>query len=78
MIRVYVRLYGELRELLDTRGSKGLMSLPDGSTLETLNENLGISIKDVVVMLVNGVAVSGGTILQEGDRVDVFPPLSGG
>lgn len=78
MIRVYVRLYGELRELLDTGGSKGLMSLPDGSTLETLNENLGISIKDVVVMLVNGVAVSGDTILQEGDRVDVFPPLSGG
>ncbi len=78
MIRVYVRLYGELRELLDARGSEVLMSLPDGSTLEKLNEDLGISIKDVVVMLVNGVAVSGGTILQEGDRVDVFPPLSGG
>jgi molybdopterin converting factor small subunit len=78
LIRVYVRLHGELREYLDTRGSKGLISLPDGSTLETLTESLGISIKDVVVTLVNGVAVSGRTILQEGDRVDVFPPLSGG
>ncbi len=73
-----MRLYGELRELLDTRGSSGSMSLPDGSTLETLNEYLGISVKDVVVTLVNGVAVSGATVLREGDRVDIFPPLSGG
>lgn len=78
MIRVYVQLYGELSDLFDTRGSTGLISLQNGSTLEALTESLRISIKDVVVMLVNGVAVSMETILQEGDRVDVFPPLSGG
>ena len=74
-MRVEVRLHGELKELLDTQGS---MSLPDGSTLETLNDILGLSFKDIVVMLVNGVAVSGGTSLREGDRVDIFTPLSGG
>ena len=74
-MRVEVRLHGELKELLDTQGS---MSLPDGSTLETLNDILGLSFNDVVVTLVNGVAVSGGTSLREGDRVDIFTPLSGG
>jgi molybdopterin converting factor small subunit len=78
LIRVYVRLYGELRELIDFGDSEGLISLPYGSTLETLNENLDISMEEVVVMLVNGVAVSEEAVLQEGDRVDIFPPLSGG
>jgi len=34
--------------------------------------------EEVVIMLVNGVTVSEEAVLQEGDRVDVFPPLSGG
>jgi molybdopterin converting factor small subunit len=78
LIRVKVRLYGELRDLLDGQGSGDLMSLPEGSTLEALNESLGISLDDVVVMLVNGVAVNGSSILHEGERVDIFPPLAGG
>jgi molybdopterin converting factor small subunit len=78
LIRVNVRLYGELRERLDAASSGEPVSLPEGSTLETLNESLGIPTEDVVVTLVNGVAVSQGTVLREGDRVDVFPPLAGG
>lgn len=78
MISVRVRLYGELRERLDAAGPDGTLSLPEGSTLETLNESLGIPIEDVVVTLVNGVAVSRGAVLRDGDRVDVFPPLAGG
>jgi len=78
LIQIHVRLRGDLRELLDTGGSKALMSLPDGITLETLNERLGVPVKDVVVTLVNGVAMSTSAVLQEGDRVDIFTPLSGG
>jgi molybdopterin converting factor small subunit len=78
LIQVYVRLHGDLRELLDTGGSRALMSLPDGSSLEMLNEKLGVPFKDVVVTLVNGVAMSTSAVLQDGDRVDVFTPLSGG
>ena len=78
MIQVHVRLHGDLRELLDTGGSKALMSLPDGITLETLNERLGVPVKDVVVTLVNGVAMSTSAVLQDGDRFDIFTPLSGG
>jgi len=78
LIRVNVRLYGELRERLDAASSGETVSLPEGSTLETLNESLGIPTEDVVVTLVNGVVVSQGTVLREGDRVDVFPPLAGG
>jgi len=78
VIQVCVRLYGELKERLDAAGPKGTLSLPEGSTLEALNESLGIPNEDVVVTLVNGVAVSQGTVLRDGDRVDVFPPLAGG
>ena len=78
MIQVHVRLHGDLREFLKTRGSMALMDLPEGSTLETLNEILGIPIKDIVVTLVNGVAVGSSAVLQYGDRVDIFTPLSGG
>jgi molybdopterin converting factor small subunit len=78
LVSVRVRLYGELRERLDAVAPDGTLSLPEGSTLETLNGSLGIPIEDVVVTLVNGVAVSQGTVLRDGDRVDVFPPLAGG
>lgn len=78
LIQVNVRLYGELKTLLETGGSEVLISLPNGSTLEALNKNLGICIKDVVVILVNRVAVNKSYVLKEGDQVDIFPPLSGG
>lgn len=78
MIRVRVRLYGDLRERLDAACPEAPLILPEGSTLETLNESLGIPGEEVVVTLVNGVAVSQGTVLRDGDRVDVFPPLAGG
>jgi len=78
VLHVHIRLYGELRERQDAAASGEPVSLPEGSTLETLNERLGIPIEDVVVTLVNGVAVSHGTALRDGDRVDLFPPLAGG
>ena len=78
MIRVRVRLYGDLRERIDASCPEAPLSLPEGSTVEALNKSLGIPGEDVVVTLVNGVAMSQGTVLRDGDRVDVFPPLAGG
>ena len=78
MIQVHVRLHGDLREFLKTRDSMASIDLPEGTTLETLNEILGIPINDVVVTLVNGVAVGSSAVLQHGDRIDIFTPLSGG
>jgi sulfur carrier protein ThiS len=67
-----------LKELFETRISERSITLQDESTLKILNEYLGISVNDVVVMLVNGAAMNQCTILKEGDQVDIFTPLSGG
>jgi sulfur carrier protein ThiS len=67
-----------LKELFESRVPEGSITLQDGSTLKILNEYLGISVNDRVVMLVNGAAMNQCTILQEGDQVDIFTPLSGG
>jgi sulfur carrier protein ThiS len=67
-----------MRELFENRIPEGWISLTDESTLGILVEYLGISVNEVVVILVNGAAVNRSTMLKEGDQVDIFTPLSGG
>ena len=78
MNQIYIKFHGDLKELFDTRFPEGSITLNYESTLETLREKIGISVDDVVIMLVNGAAVNRNTRLKEGDKIDVFTPLTGG
>ena len=77
-IRVYARLYNRLQFLLppEADGSTEL-ELPDGSTVQDLYRSLGITRRYPTV--VNGVMQKDtDRILQDGDQVAVFAPVSGG
>jgi len=80
MIKVDVRLYGSLKELI--RGEEAdrplVIELRGETTLEQLLVSLGISVEEVVVTLVNGYAERLDYSLNDGDVVDVFPPPIGG
>lgn len=80
MVKVIVRLYGSLKELL--RGGETdkslVLELRNETTLEQLLDSLAIPVEEVVVTLVNGIAEGKSYSIKDGDLVDVFPPPIGG
>lgn len=53
-------------------------SLPEGATVAMLVEQLGIAEGMINAAAVNDEAVEASTVLQDGDRVSLFPPTAGG
>ena len=75
-----VRLYATLREQAPPGAPTGVFSrtLPDGGTVGELLNELGIGSEKVHMRMVNGVGVTDEHILQDKDRVGLFPPVGGG
>jgi len=80
MTRVNVRAYATLRKYLPdvSLGSAVTLELPNGATLGDLVRELGIPETEVKVAFVNGLQREDGCLLQDGDRVALFPPIAGG
>ncbi len=76
MIEVEVRLYASLRRYRTDNPGKVL--LPAGSTVLDLLDGLGIPPAEVQTVFVNRRALSREAVLQDGDRVDLFPAVAGG
>jgi sulfur carrier protein ThiS len=78
-MQVQVRLFSRLRAALppETRGLASV-ELPAGANIDTLLDQLGIE-ATVKLISVNGKRITDRQrILQEGDRVHIFPPVVGG
>jgi sulfur-carrier protein len=75
-----VRLFATLREYAPQEAVAGVFSvtLPDGGTVGTLLDAIGISAKKVHMRMVNGAGVEDGYALKDKDRVGLFPPVGGG
>ncbi len=54
------------------------VSVPAGTTVKALAQQLGLPEEDVKLIMVNGVASSWNTVLQGDERVAFFPPVGGG
>lgn len=80
MIWVEVRLHASLTSHLptDKGGRARALELGEGATIRQLCDLMGISVEEVVVSLVDGLARPLDHTLEDGDRVDIFPPLAGG
>lgn len=79
MLRIELRLFGHLREYLPASDLPGVpMEIPEGFSVEDLIRKLGIPPGDPKIVLVNGLHALREQILQEGDRVSIFPPIAGG
>lgn len=79
MPKVELRLFGHLREYLPMKGEPGVqVDVAEGSSIQDLIEKLGIPPSDPKIVLVNGLHAPKEQLLQEGDRVSIFPPIAGG
>ena len=80
MKEVEVRLYASLRKYQANPGSGGVLviQLDDGAELADLLNELKIPEEEVAIAMVNGRNEKEGYILQDKDRIGLFPPVAGG
>mgnify|MGYP001157805980 FL=1 len=58
--------------------AEGLTAVPEGATVRTLAESLGLPLDQVRIITVNGQQVGLEEPLSEGASVIIFPPAFGG
>ena len=81
MIKVEVRLYATLRKYHPEEkvGEALVCELADGTTVqELLEDELGVPPGEVKIVFVNGVSRDFDHVLDDGDRLGIFPPVAGG
>ncbi len=72
---IEVRLFAYFR---DNRGKILYLDSNEFKTPQMILDHLGIELKDVAILLVNGRHSNGEHILKENDIVAFFPPVAGG
>ncbi len=80
MNTVEVRLYASLRRYYpDLKSGESLsLALDDNVNLENLLDRLKVPRKEITIVMVNGQREDGSYLLQDGDRIGVFPLIGGG
>lgn len=78
MMTVEVNLELVLAELVPGGQRRMTVTLPDGATVDDLTARLRIPADYTGMVLRDGQLIGGGAVLRDGDRVTLFPPLSGG
>ena len=80
MNKVEVRLYASLRKYHPNQGSSEplVMSLDNAARLGDLLDKLKIPREEIGVLMVNGNWQKESYLLQEEDRIGIFPLIGGG
>ncbi len=79
-MRVELRLFASLRRYLSDKadGSNCIMEVGEGTTIQGLLDRLDIPPDIPKLIFLNGTHARADTVLKDGDRVGVFPPIAGG
>ncbi len=78
-MQIELRLYATLRRAApDAPAGVLTVAVPAGATVADLLALAKIDPAEVRLIMVNGIAADLGRVLQDGDRLGVFPPLGGG
>ena len=81
MIKVKVRLFAYLRRYHPESGSGKPLSLnvEEGTTVQQLlQEKLSVPPEVVKAVFINGIVKESDYVLDDGDRIGIFPPIAGG
>ena len=76
-IHIQVKLYATLRKFVPDSGLDRF-ELDTGATVEHLLDKLGISVTEAKLVFVNGKKAPLAAVLNDGERVGIFPPVGGG
>jgi len=58
--------------------SSRLLEVAEGTTITGLIKGLKLPVDKVKMIFLNGLHATGDEVLNDGDRVGVFPPVAGG
>ena len=76
-MRVDVELFGELRSL-SKNGAKFEVDINDGATIAHLLSEIGVRDEDSWSAAIDGQVAYADSMLKEGSKVIIFPPIQGG
>jgi len=80
-MKIQLNLFASLARLLPNPEGVGfpkLMEIEEGTTIETLLDRLKIPRDQPKIIFLNGIHAKVTTVLKEGDRLGIFPPVAGG
>ncbi len=77
-MRVSVKMSGNLRRFLPLGQATLELTLPAGSTVNTVIRQMGVPDGELAVMVVNGELCSETTILHDGDVLELLAAMAGG
>jgi molybdopterin synthase sulfur carrier subunit len=79
-MKIKLNLYASLSEYLPdrARGNPNSLELREGTTIKQLIEQLHIPPDTPRIIFLNGVHAPVEALLNDGDRLGMFPPLAGG
>jgi len=79
-MKIELKLYASFSRYKpqQVEGEPGMVDIPEGMTINGLLKKLEIPLEAVKIMFLNGLHAKGDEVLQEGDRLGVFPPVAGG
>lgn len=79
-MKVELNLFASFERYMPNKakGNSCTMELREGTRVRELLEQLKIPIDSVKLVFLNGVHARDDEILNDGDRVGVFPPVAGG
>ena len=79
-MKIEMNLYASLSRYAPDRGSRKrfLMEITEGTKIRDLLAQLKVPKDAVKILFINGVHANGDTIVKDGDRLGIFPPVAGG
>ena len=77
-MKVEIRLFAGFRSYVPNTRDQQYADVPDGSTVGDVIHLLGIPEKTKKIIFINGAHGTVESILQEEDRLAIFPPVAGG
>jgi molybdopterin converting factor small subunit len=80
-MKIQLNLFASLSKFLpEPRGGgfTNTMEVDEGTTIKSLLDALHIPLELPKIVFLNGIHADLNTVLKEGDRLGLFPPLAGG
>lgn len=79
-MKIEVNLYATLKRYMEngTGIKPAAMDFEDGICVKDVIQKLKVPVDSVKLIFINGVHAERNTILKDGDRLGLFPPVGGG